>query len=496
MAKLINLDQLNMALSRVKTYCDSAYDKKGHNHDDRYYTEAEIDNIKNGLELSISAKANASHIHTSSDINKMTGYSKPTASSAILETDSLNIAIGKLEKGLDNIASAEHNHDNLYLKKNEAANSAKQLETARIINLGGAVNGSASFNGSADITINTTIANVSSDKITAMTGYIKPDSTSDISTVDSLNVAIGKLEKALDGKQAAGSYAPNVHDHNNSYYTKQEISEMLSNIESGGSASLEAAKSYTDAAISNLVGEGTPEALDTLRELANALGDDPNLAGTLTTEIGKKADKDHTHNEATTSAAGFMSAEDKTKLNGLSNYVHPDTVGYKHIPAGGSAGQALLWAADGVAEWGTVVTTDQFVKNTLNTAVKAYITGTTNSATNTGDQVFDTGVYLTANAGELQAKTFIGDLTGTATKALSADTCAGNAASATTADKTKASLTISLNGVSQGAFNGNQDKTIDVTPANIGAPSISQFEAATAQATDDEVRSMLDKLFV
>ena len=499
MAKLINLDQLNMAMTRIKTYCNATYSGKDHNHDDRYYTESEIDNIKSGLELLISSKSNNSHKHTAEDIIKMTGYSKPTVSSAILETDTLNAAIGKLEKGLDNIASSEHNHDDLYLKKNETANSAKQLESARVINLGGAVNGSASFDGSSDITINTSIANISSDKITVMTGYVKPDSTGDISAVDSLNVALGKLEKALDGKQAAGSYAPGTHDHNTLYYTKQEISDILTNIEGGGSASLEVAKSYTDAAINKLLGEGTPEALDTLKEIASALGDDPNLAGTLTTEISKKADKDHTHDDATTTTAGFMSAEDKAKLDGIAeganNYVHPTDAGNKHIPAGGTTGQALLWTADGTAEWGTVTTTDQFVKNSLNTAVKAYITGTTNSATSTGEQVFDTGVYLTTNAGELQAKTFIGDLTGTATKATTADACTGNALTATTADKTKASITISLNGNDQGAFDGSQTKNIDITPTNIGAPTISQFESATSQATDAEVTAMLDGVF-
>ena len=499
MAKLINLDQLNMAMTRIKTYCNATYSGKDHNHDDRYYTESEIDNIKSSLELLISSKSDNSHKHTAEDITKMTGYSKPTVSSAILETDTLNAAIGKLEKGLDNIASSEHNHDDLYLKKNETANSAKQLESARVINLGGAVNGSASFDGSSDITINTSIANISSDKITVMTGYVKPDSTGDISAVDSLNVALGKLEKALDGKQAAGSYAPGTHDHNTLYYTKQEISDILTNIEGGGSASLEVAKAYTDSAIDKLLGEGTPEALDTLKEIASALGDDPNLAGTLTTEIGKKADKDHTHNDATTATAGFMSAEDKAKLDGIAkganNYVHPTDAGNKHIPAGGTTGQALLWTADGTAEWGTVTTTDQFVKNSLNTAVKAYITGTTNSATSTGEQVFDTGVYLTTNAGELQAKTFIGDLTGTATKATTADACTGNALTATTADKTKASITISLNGNDQGAFDGSQTKNIDITPTNIGAPTISQFESATSQATDAEVTAMLDGVF-
>lgn len=33
-------------------------------------------------------------------------------------------------------------------------------------------------------------------------------------------------------------------------------------------------------------------------------------------------------------------------------YVHPTTAGYKHIPAGGAAGQILTWKADGEAQWG------------------------------------------------------------------------------------------------------------------------------------------------
>ena len=42
--------------------------------------------------------------------------------------------------------------------------------------------------------------NQASSTITAMTNYSKPSSTSAIATTDSLNTAIGKLEKALDGK--------------------------------------------------------------------------------------------------------------------------------------------------------------------------------------------------------------------------------------------------------------------------------------------------------
>ncbi|AXC36150.1 hypothetical protein SEA_FORK_42 [Microbacterium phage Fork] len=48
------------------------------------------------------------------------------------------------------------------------------------------------------------------------------------------------------------------------------------------------------AAVAAIV-DGAPEALDTLRELAAALGDDPNFATTIVAQIGGKADIEHTH---------------------------------------------------------------------------------------------------------------------------------------------------------------------------------------------------------
>lgn len=68
--------------------------------------------------------------------------------------------------------------------------------------------------------------------------------------------------------------------------------------------------------------------------------------------------------------------------------------------------------------------TDTKVTNTLAATSKAYITGTTSAATNTGTQVFDPGVYLGTEAGQLVATKFTGALDGnakTATKANTAD---------------------------------------------------------------------------
>lgn len=111
-------------------------------------------------------------------------------------------------------------------------------------------------------------------------------------------------------------------------------------------------------------------------------------------------------------------------------------------------------------------TTDQKVKNTLNTTAKAYVTGTTSATTSTGEQVFDTDVYLDTTAGKLVATTFAGALQGNATTATTAAACTGNAASAT---KLAASRNFSLTGGAVAdavAFNGGENVALSVKSLN------------------------------
>lgn len=50
------------------------------------------------------------------------------------------------------------------------------------------------------------IPNLTTGKVTALTGYTKASSAAEIADTDSLNTALGKIQKTLDGKQASGSY--------------------------------------------------------------------------------------------------------------------------------------------------------------------------------------------------------------------------------------------------------------------------------------------------
>lgn len=166
---------------------------------------------KSYVDSELAKKANSSHTHTGAQVN-LTGYTKPSSTGALSTADTLNIALGKLEKALDgkqaagSYAAANHNHDSAYLGKTATAAAATKLATARTIN-------GVAFDGTANITItaNPNAHNQASNTINAMTGYVKANAVAAISATDSLNTAIGKLEKALDGKQAAGSYAPASH---------------------------------------------------------------------------------------------------------------------------------------------------------------------------------------------------------------------------------------------------------------------------------------------
>ncbi len=75
----------------------------------------------------------------------------------------------------------------------------------------------------------------------------------------------------------------------------------------GTAASSYALKSYVDTKVADLV-NSAPETLDTLDELANALGDDPNFATTIATQIGGKSPIGHTHVGTEVTLTGYSKA--------------------------------------------------------------------------------------------------------------------------------------------------------------------------------------------
>lgn len=87
---------------------------------------------------------------------------------------------------------------------------------------------------------------------------------------------------------------------------------------------LSGAKGYTDTQIDNLV-NGAPEAMDTLKELADAIAANSDLMDALNAAIGNKVDKV----DGMGLSSNDYTSDEKTKLAGIetgaNNYVHPSS---------------------------------------------------------------------------------------------------------------------------------------------------------------------------
>jgi hypothetical protein len=228
----------------------------------------------------------SSHTHASSAVTSMRGYSKASAAAAITTGDSLNVAIGKLEKGIEAAASSgvntvklgsgstngnitltvngtlqdtvyvpglggaafletgtttstvargEHNHvanditdfsssvENVVESSTTVTNRIKNVIASAITsntNVTSAITNVISSNTAVTSAVTNVVSAFTYDKnyidnqisshthtssaVTSMRGYSKPSATSAIATGDTLNQAIGKLEKKVDDAVAGG----------------------------------------------------------------------------------------------------------------------------------------------------------------------------------------------------------------------------------------------------------------------------------------------------
>lgn len=104
------------------------------------------------------------------------------------------------------------------------------------------------------------------------------------------------IVKTTDGSNVQSKLDELKNNYNNILNDIEDIQSDLDSKETPSGAQAKAnqalkdAKSYTDNKVAELVASA-PETLDTLNELAEALGKDPNFATTVANQIGTKADK-------------------------------------------------------------------------------------------------------------------------------------------------------------------------------------------------------------
>ena len=156
------------------------------------------------------------------------------------------------------------------------ADSAVGVETSnRVTAVSNAITTAESY---TDTAISTEVTNRNSAIATAKSQAI---STAE-SYSDSLASNYDATGSATTAKNDAKSYADGL--------VATEVTNRNSAIATAKSQAISTAEGYTDNAISNLV-NGAPSTLDTLKEIADALGSDANLSTTITNHIASaKAD--------------------------------------------------------------------------------------------------------------------------------------------------------------------------------------------------------------
>ena len=118
-------------------------------------------------------------------------------------------------------------------------------------------------------------------------------------------------------------------------------------VDTQDTAILTDAKSYTDTKVASLV-DSAPETLNTLNELAAALGDDPNFATTTANQIGTKANaSDLTSHTGNTTV--HITADERTKWNGKADKADIATTAMQ----GTATGSNTYWKIHSFGNWGT-----------------------------------------------------------------------------------------------------------------------------------------------
>lgn len=173
----------------------------------------------------------------------------------------------------------------------------------------------------------------------------------------------------------------------------------------------------------------------------------------------------HGHGGATQSAAGFMSAADKKKLDGIAEGANK----YSLPTATSSVLGGVKTGANITNNSGVLSVTAANVKDALGYTPPEQDTNTWRPVVNNLTSSA-TDQSLAANQGKVLKGLIDGKAASGHTHNYAGSSSAGGAA--TSANKVNAALTINLNGTSQGAWDGSSAKSISITAASVGATSV------------------------
>lgn len=173
----------------------------------------------------------------------------------------------------------------------------------------------------------------------------------------------------------------------------------------------------------------------------------------------------HGHGGATQSAAGFMSAADKKKLDGIAEGANK----YSLPTATSNVLGGVKTGANITNNSGVLSVTAANVRDALGYTPPKQDTNTWRPVVNNLTSSA-TDQSLAANQGKILKGLIDGKAASGHTHNYAGSSSAGGAA--TSANKVNAALTINLNGTSQGAWDGSSVKSISITAASVGATSV------------------------
>lgn len=259
---------------------------------------------------SLKANAAAASANTASLQAQAAATSAQTATTKAGEasTSASNAAVSA-KAAAEKAAAASTSSSNAKTSENNAAGSAQTAAskaTAASTSAGAAANSATAAAASAKTSSDQASAAATSAQVAANSATEAAGSASTASTKAS-EASTSAADAAASAKAAADKYTALV---NNDLPKKANLAGAdftgkvtMPTAPAGTNNTQGATTAFVVAAIASLV-NGSPAALDTLQELAKALGNDPNFATTITNLIGTKLDKSGTAVKATADAAG------------------------------------------------------------------------------------------------------------------------------------------------------------------------------------------------
>ena len=340
------------------------------------------------VNTALADKADAVHTHESSAITSMAGYSKPSVTSAIVTSDTLNQAIGKLEKAIETAAGggitgvtleSGTNNGTLKLTVNDVSTdniAVKGLGGAAYLNTGTTAGTVAAGNHNHEGVyqpVGSYLTGITSTQITTALGYT-PANSSDVSskvgtatTVTGTNgltgggALSGNVTIGLETTGTSGTYGPNA-DVTGSNGSTIKVPQIT--VDNYGRVTSVSERTYTSVDTTG----ATPN------DGALKVSGNTTLAATFT------ANQSNGTNLVISGGSPITVSASSGKIN----ITHATGNGYNHIPSGGSTGQFLKWSSSGVAQWAANPDTNYYITGaTVTTAASKFdvsLTGNDTSA--------------------------------------------------------------------------------------------------------------------